>query len=188
MNAHVYGNPPLDVEESGDPEQLKTFKAPAAKKPSLKCDPHEPGLVAVSDPSRLYCFGSAELHGKRVCDRHVADYTQLHDTYVGIFLYICNFSPWDVLGLTVVFLSFFGKSQKNWTRRVRTVQEKVCFYSFLPYFQVYSQFAWRCAADGRNRYSNFSGILRFDLRILTEWWEEDGSWKNPSSSGVVKSV
>lgn len=82
MNAHVYGNPPLDVEESGDPELLKVYKQPAPQKPSLKCDVHEPGLVAVKDPSRLFCFGAAEVKGKRVCDRHVADYTVLHDTYV----------------------------------------------------------------------------------------------------------
>lgn len=83
MKAHKYGQPPLDVEETGDAEMLKMFKAPAAHKPSMACDAHEPGLVSVrDDDSRLFCFGAALVPGKRVCDVKTADYTKLHDTYV----------------------------------------------------------------------------------------------------------
>jgi hypothetical protein len=97
MKAHVYGNPPLDVEESGDPELLKVYKQPAQHKPSLKCDAHEPGLVPVSDPSRQFCFGSAAVKGKRVCDRHVPDYTTLHDTCVPRDLRCACMRPHDII-------------------------------------------------------------------------------------------
>lgn len=81
MKAHKYGEPPLDVEETGDAEMLKMYKSPAAHKPSLACDAHEAGLVSVRDDSRHFCFGAALLPGKRVCDVKIADYTTLHDTY-----------------------------------------------------------------------------------------------------------
>jgi hypothetical protein len=125
--------------------------------------------VPVNDQSRQFCFGSAAVKGKRVCDRHVPDYTTLHDTCVPRGLRCARLRlhdiivPWFAMrALHVCYvLMRFVDLQKNGIRRVRAVRQEVCLHSVLPQVKVHAKFRRRCGAQKRVGHSHLTGTSPF---------------------------